>query len=359
MTKRKYRSITKSAAKTKYIFALLVIFMIVLGNAFLIFGLNYHKNVLPIYNFTAQKDSDYEVLLNQNNFYVTNTLPSGGYYASKSINNYVINFKYDFNAEKLSNLEYNYSITADLIGIVKNIDEQDKEVWSRTFTLLDNKKEKKENISTFNINEKINIDYQYYNNLARSYEKTYGIAIDATLKVHFNISYQIDLSNFMLDTQNIDDFIELDIPITNTVTNIKENYENTTSKSIIPDSDSFKNIKILYYIISAVLIIGAILIIIIRLRRNYNAKTDEDLYRHNINRILKYYRDLIVTVTNRPNLENLEIMYIDILDDLIDVAEQNQKSIIHYKEPKDIRSNLYVFVNGYAYIYVVTCNKLR
>ena len=87
--------------------------------------------------------------------------------------------------------------------------------------------------------------------------------------------------------------------------------------------------------------------------------TPEEIYNHNIKRILKYYRDLIVTVSNEPNLSNLEIMNITVLDDLIDVAEQNQSNIIHYEVIKNELSNLYVIVGNYVYIYVVTASNIR
>ena len=90
-----------------------------------------------------------------------------------------------------------------------------------------------------------------------------------------------------------------------------------------------------------------------------NNKTPEQKYRHNINKILRYYKELIVTVTNKPILEDLKIMEINSLDDLIDVAEQNNSSIIHYEEIKNQRSNLYVIVNNYVYVYIVTYEELR
>ena len=83
------------------------------------------------------------------------------------------------------------------------------------------------------------------------------------------------------------------------------------------------------------------------------------MYNKNINSIFKYYRDLIVTVTNIPDISNLKIMHIAILDDLIDVAEQNQSIIIHYEIIPGKKSNLYVIIDNFVYIYTVTDKKLR
>ena len=307
---------------------------------------------MPIYSFSSQKNNDYEVLLKPNDFYTNNILPSGGYYASKSVNEFIINFKYDFKGNKKTNLQYNYNITANLVGSVDTNDNQNKEVWNRMYTLLENKENRKEKTDEFSINEQINIDYEYYNELSRLYEKTYGITIDAILKVRLNISCNINLSDFNLENEKIDDYIELDIPITNTVTEIKENYENITNKDIMPKTQEVKNNKMIYYIIGVILIIVSISVIVIKIKKN-SIITPEDMYRKNINHILKYYRDLIVTVVNEPDLSNLKIMKIITLDDLIDVAEQTKNNIIHYEISKNKESKLYVIVNDYVYIYTV------
>ena len=83
------------------------------------------------------------------------------------------------------------------------------------------------------------------------------------------------------------------------------------------------------------------------------------MYNYNITHILKYYRDLIVTVSNKPDLTNLKIMKLVILEDLIDVAEQNKVNIIHYEVPNKEESNLYVIVRNYVYVYVVTAKQLK
>ena len=83
------------------------------------------------------------------------------------------------------------------------------------------------------------------------------------------------------------------------------------------------------------------------------------MYEKNINKILKYYRDLIVTVDNKPDLSNLESLKVMILDDLIDVAEQNKAIIIRYEELKEDKSYLYVIIGKYAYIYEVTADELK
>ena len=349
---------------------IIVIIMFTIGCFLIKIGLDIEKIISPIYTYTANKNDSYEVSLKENDFYTEKTLPQERYYVSKSIKSFNINFKYDFKANKEANIKYNYNIVASLVGTV-NDENEDKEIWTRNFNLND-EVNNKGYMKEFSINENITIDYDKYNSLARLYEKTYNVKIDAVLKVRLNVSYKIDLAKLegiidkkienselqsSIENETAEDYIELDIPLTNTVTEAKRNYEETTFKNIFDESSN--NVKrIILYVLGGLFILSVIVITVIYIIRKMK-KTPEEMYEYNIKHILKYYSDLIVTVTNEPNLENLKLMKLEVLDDLIDVAEQNEKHIIHYKIPEVEKSNLYVIVNEYVYIYVVDGNKLK
>ena len=351
--RKRYRSISKKKYKINYldlIVILLVVIMTMLGIYFIKLGLDFEKNIKPIYTYVAEKNSDYEVLLKPNNYYTSETLPSGRYYASKSVKQYTLDFKYHLYGDREADLEYVYNVTAELSGIVDGNNDNGKEVCNRSFNIVEDKKENCKN--EFSINEKVNIDYEYYNNLARSFEKEYGIAIDSILKVYLNVSYNVN-------SQNFKDYIELDIPITNTVTEIEENYESLTTKNINPKIENVVVNKIIYYAIGIAFIIGTIVVSVIIVRKNKHNITLEDMYEKNINKILKYYRDLIVTTQNEPDISNLKVMEIMTIDDLIDVAEQNKANIIRYEVIKSKVSKLYVITNNYVYIYEITASELK
>ncbi len=332
-------------------YAVIIIATICMLTAYIIInqGVNYEKNIPPIYNYVVNKNSNYEVELKPNTFYETENLPAGGYYPSKAISKYKINFEYIFQGDKKANFEYTYNITANLVGTVKENDNQEKEVWNRSYILNENTSDKISNVNEFSVQKGINIDYDYYNNLARSYEKTYGITINSILKLNFNISY------LEAQKQKIEDTIELKIPLTNTISEVEENYEKTTENSIKPKIEDIQIKQIIYYIFGGIFILFGIILITIEI---INKNQKEPIYNYNINHILKYYKNLIVTITNELDLSNLKVMKLLILDDLIDLAEQNQVNIIHYKVPNKEESNLYVIINDYAFIYVVT-NKKR
>ena len=322
--------------KKKYI----IIALLIIGVFFISYGFNL-KNITPNYSYKMQRRTDYEVLLKHNNFYENERLPSGKWYASKSIDSYIINFIYNFSSDKKIDMKYKYFITANLIGTFDGIDGQDKEVWNREVILTNLKEEYKKELNNFNINEQVNIDYEYYNDLARSYENKYGIVIDTNLIIKMNIFTNIN-------EENIEDTIEIEIPITDTVSNVKENYEAETTKIIYSNNQNFKNI---YIVIGTLFLVIAILIVFTMMYRHQ--KIISMTYNFKLKSIMKNYEDIIVTVMNVPNIKNLDIMNVINFEDLVDIAIQTQNIIIHFEKLKNKESIFYVLKNDYAYVYTL------
>ena len=341
---------TRDVNKKIYISLIAVVTIIIVAIIFIKIGLETQKNTKSIYQYKIERKSDYEVLLKLNDFYPTNTLPSDLYYASKSIDTINIDFEYNFKGDNKIDTQCNYNVTASLVGTLKD-EYQDKEVWNKSFNILTDKSTKQADTNVFSIKEKININYEEYNDLVHSYENTYGIKIDAVLKVRFNIDYQTNLSKYNINTEKINDFIELDIPITNTVTEIKRNYENESIVNIMPPIEKIKIKEYTCYTIAGVLLIIALVISLIKIKNN--KKTPQEKYEKNLNHILNYYKDIIVTVNNEPDFTNLKKLEIIILDDLIDVAEQNNCNIIHYEDLENRINYLYAIVGEYVYYYKI------
>ena len=99
--------------------------------------------------------------------------------------------------------------------------------------------------------------------------------------------------------------------MTNTVTNVEENYQE--NKTNIVEKDS-------------------------------NNKTRDNLF--------------YSSSENKPNLKDLKVIKITNLEGLVNVAEQTKNNIIYYELIKNQVSNLYVIVNEYVYIYTVTDKKI-
>ena len=190
--KKNYRNVRTKNYNKKDIIILIIIILITAMGVFLTYsGVTFKEQIASIYHYTIKKNSDYEVLLKPNDFYVTETLPKGGYYASKSIDSYQIDFQYAIDSNEKANFAYEYCVVANLVGTVNDNKNEGKQVWDRPFIIQEKQAKNEENVNEMSIQKQINIDYEGFNNLAREYERTYGITIDAMLQLHFYISYYI------------------------------------------------------------------------------------------------------------------------------------------------------------------------
>lgn len=317
--------------------------IIILGICLLVIGLKEENNIIQ-YSYEIQRKSSYEILLKENNYYDTNILPSGYVYASKSINKAKIDFKYFLKGKEKTNIKYNYSITGNLIGRVDYENEENKEIWNKSFVFSKDFYEEEADTNNLLIDKDVSIEYDYYSDLVNSYEKEYGISIDAVLKLFLNVSYEIDLSKFNIENEIIRDVIEVDIPINNTVTEVKEKYKKNDFKEIKADENNYKIDKIICLIFGITLLsIEAIL-----LYKKIEEIIKKNLKENYIKNILKNYNNLIVTVENEPDTSNLKIMKIIQFEDLVDIAEQNQTNIIHFEIIKNKESKFYVIVGRYV-----------
>lgn len=295
-----------------------------------------------MYNYEIKKSDNYEVILKENEFYENQILASGLYYPGKSVDEYKINYIYDFKANEKKTIEYSYNITGELVGTVLSNDGIERKVWIRNFELLENKAGKIEG-KNFSINEVINIDYEYYNNLARKYEEVYLLPIDCVLKVKLNVSFK------NLDNKKFEDYIETDINITDDVTSLTENYEKIETN--LPKSEN-QNISQGRFL-GITFIIFLIIIIFFINKKIKEKMTYKRKYKIKVKKILNSYKDLIVIVKNKPNFDGMKILETSDLEGLINVSEQTKNNIIYYEEIKNMKSKLYIVVDNYVYSYEI------
>ncbi len=295
-----------------------------------------------MYNYEIKKSDNYEVILKENEFYENQILASGLYYPGKSVDEYKINYLYDFKANEKKIIEYSYNITGELVGTVLSNDGIERKVWTRNFELLENKTGKVEG-KNFSINEVINIDYEYYNNLARKYEEAYLLPIDSVLKVKLNVSFK------NLDNKKFEDYIETDINITDDVTSLTENYEKIETN--LPKSEN-QNISQGRFL-GITFIIFLIIIIFFINKKIKEKMTYKRKYKIKVKKILNSYKDLIVIVKNKPNFDGMKILETSDLEGLINVSEQTKNNIIYYEEIKNMKSKLYIVVDNYVYSYEI------
>ena len=302
--------------------------------------------------FVEKGDVNYLVCLKDNNFFEDQCLNSNMSYVASLINNISLNFNYQFNGnidDLINNVDY--QVNAKLI--IENIDtkakyyEKEFELVSKTDDIVSN------NGTLYDLNKNINIDYEYFNNIANSFKSQYGVNSQSYLEVYLNInkysSYQ-DIPKSSL--------ISVKIPLSQKAIEIKFNTQNInnsidksiTSKSLIING-YFK------FIIGVFLLLFSFvfLVVIVMIINNYRKKVSK--YNKFINKILREYDRLIVETSTVPNIDDYNVLVINSFNELVDVRD-NLRSPIMYCDVLSEKESLFYIINGNN-LYLYTVNEIN
>ena len=263
---------------------------------------NTNNNIYQLKNKTY-----YEVKLKPNNYFSNDKITANKYYIAASIKSIDIYFDYYLKNKTKDNINYTYDITATLKSYADN---GTKLIWTKDFNL---KTINNINQKDINIKENFNLDYEYYVNYVKSFEKYYNIKAENYLDIKLSIKINgEDNSNVLLT-----------IPINENIVEITMKEDNN-----FIENNNFN--KIIFFIVMViVLFIGKIL---------FHKENEED--------ILKAYQDIIITIQNKPNIDSNNTIYLTNLKDLISIAINNNINIFNYQ------NKYYTIMDNTYYIYV-------
>ncbi len=275
--------------------------------------LNYAIINKPSYSYKIDRNSSYLINLKSNLYYLDKSV-NNELIPANLINNLKVNYSYKYLTTKKNNLNYHYKVELFIISYNKD----NIEVWKKNYLL----KEKNLNkfSDSFNINESIDIDYNYYNNLAKSFIREFNLNLNTILKIRLSV----DIKN---NNISLNDYLEYNISLTNNLTSINKYFND-----IDTNKDIYLKYNNIYYIIGSIFIILSISLLIY------------DKY-NKMDKLLNNYQDIIVNI-NKDIDTDLDIIYLKNIEDLINIAEVNNTNILLYK------NKFYVILNNYIYLYV-------
>ena len=134
--------------------------------------------------YNEKSNIDYKVYLKENNFYEKDYLEKDKVYIASLIDKILIDFKYDFDIEKESNIKFNYEVIAKLSI---NDEVTGSNYYEKEYKIVDKKEERITNTKIFNLEKQVDINYSYYNSLANTFKQQYGIDTISNLNVYMKI----------------------------------------------------------------------------------------------------------------------------------------------------------------------------
>lgn len=296
---------------------------------------------------------DYSVYLKENNYFGVPYLGKGEKYLSTLIDKISLTFSYNLNSEENMSGSYDYNIVADLVVKEQN---KDDVLWKKNFDLTDSENVKFSKTKTVGITGEININYDYYNDMAASFKKDYGVLTDSYLYVYLKVKTLID---YGYDNYKIEKSPYVIIPLGEKTIEIDEfNIDNNVSSKTI----SYTKYPILNYILLGLGILFLIVYlylgikVIIKFARSIK---NRNKYEEFIRKIFSNYDQIIVTSSKLPNLDDIDILDVPSFEDLVDAQMEVHKPIVFNEVNRNKKAVFVLVDNSHCYRYIVNSEDFK
>ena len=301
-------------------------------------------------NYTENGEIDYKVYLKDNDFFEEDYLGKDQAYVASLIDNIEIDFDYEINMESENiDFEYSYYIDAKLEIIDKDSNEA---LFNPTYTIKEEQKFNQNSNEKLNINEKVIVNYDEYNNLANEFITAYNL-VDTTsnLVVVTHINVISACKDFNAPAHNEYE-VALVIPLTTRTINIEMTKSVPTSESKIlacdigVDTNIFKGITIVSVTVD--LILGLILLAFI-----YLTKNDHIDYANKVKKLFKNYKSYIQKLNNHFPMDGYQVLQIDTFNELLEIRDTIQSPIL-MDENDDCTLTNFIIPSNTSLLYVHT-----
>lgn len=302
-----------------------------------------------IYNYTNRFQYTYNVNLKENKYIDEHTLGMGeNAYVTDLIDTIDLNLNYQYEGSKQTIVKYDYEVIGTLQGIY-TYNGIEQRVWTKKYNVLE-KQENQVEDGKILINENLKLDLSSQNALVKQFEQQMGMTIDAKLILTLNIN-----TITIVDDENVTNKYTTPISMDlgkKTTTILGENNKEETeyiSKEVEINKENSK-IQIVLAII--------VLLVSIIMYRYIVTKTQpinkiKNVYKYELNRILRLCQDKIVQVSAQPDVTATTIIDVKDFGEIIKVSEELFKPILYWASKETDEAWFYVMSNSVTYRYIL------
>ena len=303
------------------------------------------EKTTPI-NYSDVNNVSYKVYLKANDFYREKYLEMNRAYVASLIDYIDIDYNYIFNIEKITNMNFDYKVIAELI--LENA--KGTSFVDEKYIIKDSTKRKLNNGGTLNIDENVKIDYSYYNRLANKFKIETGVDINGYLNVYLEVNKKTDENLNYKINENVKSNIKIPLSERAIEINFDSNndkiYKQVTPVGNIKFNLEYLIVEIMLLIISAIFLARIINYLLLLSK----TKTPYDKY---VNKLLKDYDRLVVETKTNIELSKYNVIKINNFNELLDVRDNLKLPIIYYNIVKHEKGIFYIKNNLDVYSYVV------
>ena len=292
---------------------------------------------------------DYTVSLKDNNLFEEKIMSKDSNYIASLIDDIKINYAYNFKPEELIKGTYKYNVNAT-INIINHL--TGELYYKKEFILIDSLPEYILK-SDLKIRNSINIDYDYFNEIANTLLPYYGEHAKANLFVDFSVEKDLDTTTYYSNDLNNVIRSYVIIPLTSEAINVKiqsGNISKEKSLYLIQQYDKEDDKKLIYSLaVDAFILI--IIIDLVKLIKAIIPKTNK--YDKKLKYIKHKYNKIIVDISTQPDLTNYKIIKINDFDELLDVRNSYKEPIRFYEITPHIKSQFLIIHNNEVFLYTL------
>lgn len=313
---------------------------------------SFNKTVIDkdmiLYFYNIDQNLDYKVNLYDNTYIESDYLGMNETYIADLVSSIDLSFNYKFGGSKIVPVKYTYDIKAEINGRYTMENEESK-VWTKEYVLKEKTVKSSDSQTNSEINEPVNIDYSFYNDVVSQFRKELKMPIDASLKVVFNITAETSISD-----QGVKDSksIVVNIPLNQQAFKITDEYEKDYSNYVYPEVEEVDPVNVRKLISGVCLCVTSILMLVLLFREIFNIPK-KNYYTNTLNKILKEYGDIVVEVINPVNEEEMDIIEVKSFDEMIDLEEELRIPIMFYEEIEYLKGEFTLVHNNLLYKFVL------
>ena len=300
-------------------------------------------------SYDEKNEMTYTVLLKDNSLLEEKEMTSNLNYIASLIDTVKVNYIYEFTPEELIKGTYNYNVTAT----INIIDQLTGELYyKKDYVLVDSISEYILK-SKLSVNNTIDLDYDYFKDIAYKTLPYYGNNAKANLKISFNVNKDLDTKEFKENKINNQVTSNIVIPLTNQETNIKFQSSNYEEKNNLYYLDNYDE-KDDNYLLYSIVLDAYIVYLIYKLTKLLKAlQVKENKYDKKLLYIRRKHNKIIVDVETMPDFTEYNVTKITKFNELIDVRNSYKDPIRFFEVAPHSKCHFYIIHKNEIFLYTL------
>lgn len=338
-------ALNKERKRTFRVIGFYIVFVLVILLALITALLIYNINSKEIaVNYDENIKTDYKVYLTENEYFESEYLDENRDYISDLIDRIIVTFKYKNSLQKQSKYVYCSRVTANL-EVLGN--ESKKILFNHEDLLYEN-----DNFGatdSLDLTKDINIDYNRYNNLVKSFVNTYSLT-NANAFLNINLYVSVHTGHHQTHTSFGTPVSTIIIPLNKHTVSIDSSLDIFNKDKVLVINQESSNLN--KSLIIALGTISTILFILFLNMKLYisRKRTPFHKFERRYAYITRNYHTYINKVYKKVDTTGMNVIKINSFEDLLSIRDELSKPIIEYID-LGVMINYIVINNNIVYQY--------